>query len=143
MARGQVTVETALLIVFGVAGLIGMATYVQRAMQGNVLNSAQSYGSQFDPRDARSERQTVDLTETTTEQVGAPMVEARIIETTRYEPLRAIDGTIVLPAPTRHPQWVLESLPNGAVPREPAMSRASEVKSEWTAASTSTFEDRR
>ena len=135
MARGQVTVETALLIVFAVAGLVGMAVYVQRAMQGNVLSSAQSFGSQFDPRDSRSEQQTIDVTETTTEQVAAPMVEARIIETTDLTP-RSLGLT-----PVKHPQWVLESLPNGAVPREPAASRASEVKTRWTATSTSTFED--
>ena len=134
--RGQITAETATLIVFGVAALVGTAVYVQRAMQGGVFGTVQSYGSQFDPRDVRTDRQDITITETLRQQVGAPMVEARIVEAT---PLKREAGA----RPFKHPQWVLESLPSGAVPREPAYQETSEATTTWKTTGTSSFEDAR
>ncbi len=45
--KGQVTVETAVLFGTVVAGLIALAVYLQRAVQGGVKSNADSFGTQF------------------------------------------------------------------------------------------------
>jgi len=45
--RGQVTVETAVLFGFVVAGLVAMAVYLQRGVQGGMKSNADSMGTQF------------------------------------------------------------------------------------------------
>lgn len=46
--KGQVTVETAVLFGVVVAGLVAMATYLQRGVQGGMRSNADSFGTQFD-----------------------------------------------------------------------------------------------
>ena len=45
--RGQVTVEIAVLFGVVVAGLVAMAIYFQRGIQGGVRQNADSFGQQF------------------------------------------------------------------------------------------------
>lgn len=45
--RGQVTVEIAVLFGVVVAGLVAMAIYFQRGVQGGVRSNADSFGQQF------------------------------------------------------------------------------------------------
>jgi uncharacterized protein (UPF0333 family) len=45
--RGQVTVEVAVLFGVVVAGLVAMAIYFQRGIQGGVRSNADSFGQQF------------------------------------------------------------------------------------------------
>jgi len=45
--RGQVTVETAVLFGFVVAGLVAMAVYLQRGVQGGMKSNSDSLGGQF------------------------------------------------------------------------------------------------
>ncbi|MBI3322002.1 MAG: hypothetical protein HYZ91_07040 [Candidatus Omnitrophica bacterium] len=46
-STGQVTVEVAVLFGFVVAGLVAMAVYLQRGVQGGVKSNADSLGTQF------------------------------------------------------------------------------------------------
>jgi len=48
--RGQSILEYAVLIGVVVAGLIGMQIYLKRGMMGGIKKSADSIGSQFDPK---------------------------------------------------------------------------------------------
>lgn len=50
--KGQVTVETAVLFSFVVAGLIFMGFYLQRAAQGGVKSNAEGIGTQFSTQSA-------------------------------------------------------------------------------------------
>ena len=45
--KGQVTVEVAVLFAFVIAGLIAMALYLQRGVQGGVRSNADSLGGQL------------------------------------------------------------------------------------------------
>ena len=45
--RGQVTVEVAVLFGFVVAGLVALALYLQRSVQGGLRSNADSLGGQF------------------------------------------------------------------------------------------------
>ena len=45
--RGQVTVEVAVLFGFVVAGLVALALYLQRGVQGGLKSNADSLGGQF------------------------------------------------------------------------------------------------
>ena len=45
--RGQVTVEVAVLFGFVVAGIVGLAVYLQRGVQGGMKSNADSIGQQF------------------------------------------------------------------------------------------------
>ena len=54
--RGQVTVETGILISAVVAGFVAMGLYLQRGYQGSLHANASSHGLPFDPRRPYSER---------------------------------------------------------------------------------------
>lgn len=61
--RGQVTVETAVLFGFVVAGLVAMAVYLQRGVQGGMKSNADSIGTQFannDPWESHTKSRTVE-----------------------------------------------------------------------------------
>ena len=49
--RGQVTVEVAVLFGFVVAGLVALALYLQRSVQGGLKSNAESLGGQFSAAD--------------------------------------------------------------------------------------------
>ena len=49
---GQVTVEVAVLFGVVVAGLVAMAVYLQRGVQGGVKQNADSFGTQFSATNA-------------------------------------------------------------------------------------------
>ncbi len=46
-SRGQVTVEMAVMFAFLVAGIVAMAVYFQRAVQGGMRSNSDSFGTQF------------------------------------------------------------------------------------------------
>ena len=50
--RGQVTVEVAVLFGFVVAGLVALALYLQRSVQGGLRSNADSLGGQFSSGEA-------------------------------------------------------------------------------------------
>ena len=50
--RGQVTVEVAVLFGFVVAGLVALALYLQRGVQGGLKSNADSLGGQFSAGEA-------------------------------------------------------------------------------------------
>ncbi len=136
LVRGQVTAETAVVLTAVIAGLVFLAFYVQRAMQGSFFGTSQSIGLQFDPRDVYAENQSVGMTETVTQDVGWEMTAASIL------PTGEITDVVELhfhPAP--HPKWVLESLPSGPVPREPAAQQAQSVIADWDANRSATYDD--
>ncbi len=62
--RGQVTVETAVLFGVVVTGLVAMAVYLQRGVQGGVKSNADSFGTQFSAKTAWSTKTSSDTTET-------------------------------------------------------------------------------
>lgn len=64
--RGQVTVEVAVLFAFVVAGLVAMAVYLQRGVQGSMKSNADGLGQQFssaDPWEAHSRSSTLEKKE--------------------------------------------------------------------------------
>ena len=58
-------VETVVLIICVVGGLVFMKVYLQRAIQGGLLSGTSSLGLQFDPRDPYRDRQTVSASDET------------------------------------------------------------------------------
>jgi uncharacterized protein (UPF0333 family) len=63
--RGQVTVEVAVLFGVVVAGLVALAIYFQRGVQGGVRSNADSFGQQFSATGAWDQK--VVTTQATTE----------------------------------------------------------------------------
>ncbi len=53
---GVASVDTALTLMFVVAGFILMMSYAQRAIQGNFWQTTRDLGHQFDPRDPYTKR---------------------------------------------------------------------------------------
>lgn len=145
---GQITLETALILVFVVAGLALMGFYLQRAMQGGLFGASQAIGLQFDPRDFYQETQQLpDMTETvheacTADIVCGAMIEAQIIpqvipdKSVLMDPLDPDGGGI------GNPNRLLNSLPTGPVPREPAIL-GSEVTANWKVTRDATYDDAR
>ncbi len=128
-ARGQMTVELSVLLVFAVAALAFMAFYVQRAMQGSVRNTSQSIGLQFDPRDPYGESQNINLTETTRQQVLWSMMSAA-----QHKAKTLADSG--------DPNMVLDSLPTGPLPREPAFQQSA-VTANWNSNRSADYDDLR
>lgn len=117
---GQVSVETALLMVCVVSALAFLSVYVQRAEQGGLLGAASALGLQYDPRDNNTEVQTMSSSETMNFVSRAAMVEARTVPGSRVVPLG--------------------SVPSSPVPREPALGET-EVTSQWQSTSKATYID--
>ncbi len=65
-SKGQVTVEVAVLFGFVVAGLVAMAVYLQRGVQGGVKSNADSLGTQFQANAGWTVNSKSDTTETKT-----------------------------------------------------------------------------
>lgn len=61
--RGQVTVETAVLFGVVVTGLVAMAVYLQRGVQGGVKSNADSFGTQFSANTKWNVKTSSDTTE--------------------------------------------------------------------------------
>jgi len=118
-----------------IAGLVFLAFYVQRAIQGSVFGTSQSIGLQFDPRDGYVEGAQVGMTETVTLQTGWPMFSANILPT--YERDEDLSGG------EAHPDWIHSSLPNGPVPREPAFYVGQQVTADWSSNRSATYDDLR
>jgi len=143
----MMTAETAVLMVAAIAGLVSMAFYVQRAVQGGVFGVAGSMGSQYDPRDHYTEDQRLTMWEEVHRQTGdsagtfaASMVAANHLkQPAEYDSIldpRRMDG---------HHGWdrrkrTLESLPTGRVLREPAW-QFSEITADWTGTSDARYRD--
>ena len=64
--RGQVTVETAVMFGMVVAGLVAMALYLQRGVQGGVKSNSDSFGSQFSATKAWNVHTSSDTNENST-----------------------------------------------------------------------------
>lgn len=57
---GATTVETTLLIGAVIAACVAMTVYIQRGYQGYLYGVSSAHGSQFDPTNEFSERQTLE-----------------------------------------------------------------------------------
>lgn len=129
---GQVTVETGLLLMALIAALMFAGrVYTQRAMQGYAFESGQALSTPLDPRDGFGDRSSNSTTETARVQYGLSMIEATHL---KVQPADAFEGDY--PA-----EWeetiVLESLPRGPVPREPAQPLAMQVTTGWSGSQSS------
>jgi len=143
------------LLTAAIAGLVAMSFYVQRAIQGGTFGVAQAVGSQYDPRDAYREDQTVSMTEEVYRQtLGVPDqpssmvaahhhtagVEYGTAHDDYYDPRPLCLNGNILGCERR--KRTLESLPTGFVFREPSM-QLTEMTAEWNSGSTSTYRDAR
>ena len=143
--RGGVTaMEAAIAFICILGGLLVMAPYFQRAMQGNVFGSAQAMGQPFDPRDSFSETQQITVMEDTVTQqpvwgmFGADLQRTRPIS----DEMLSLYAASSNPRLAEHPGWILESLPSGPVFREPAV-QLSESNASWNVTRTATYNDAR
>ena len=71
--NGQVTVEVAVLFGFVVAGLIAIALYLQRGVQGGMKSNADSLGTQFSSADQWETHSRSATLETKTTQQSAQL----------------------------------------------------------------------
>ena len=132
--------ETVVGVVVIIAGLVAMQPYLQRAMQGNLFATSQSFGLQFDPRDTWDERPSININETITHQSAVGMIEATLIPA--LPPSKLQQGVISILKNEDYATWYFSSLPTGPVPREPAGER-SKVTSDWTTGGSLTARDAR
>lgn len=149
--RGVFTAETAVLVTMGIAGLVAMSVYVQRALQGGVFGVASSIGSQYDPRNPYQETQGLNqpMAETVYQQTVQSMVAANHLPMTKME--ASTDDRFVYGCPpgsgSDDPECArlertLESLPTGRVLREPA-GQLSELNANWDITTGSDYRDSR
>lgn len=125
---GQVTAETAVMFALAISGLVALAVYIQRGVQGNLFGGTQSIGLQYDPRDAgnRETQRLVNLNEVQEQVTRQAMVEAELL--TPVDPDERSTGS-----PAKFGKWkmTLKSLPTGPIPREPT-AQESTVDTTWT-----------
>jgi len=101
--QGQVIVETVLSFVLVIAAVLFLKVYIQRAIQGNTYQGAESLGIQFNPEQAYTEVETLNKMQ---DRVNVVTVTSAI-----QAPL--------LPGPKELP-----SIPTGQVPRETATAQS-------------------
>lgn len=114
---GQATAETVLSIVLITASLVGMAFYIQRAMQGNVFSSSRSFGLPFDPGANYVDTFRSTANSNVRQRVAFAMLDAQL------RPQVAGFGADL--------DMSLVSQPTGSIPREPAI-KDSAMDSNWS-----------
>ncbi|GEM_PF-5712864 len=118
--RGQAIVEVTVGFIAIVAAIIALGYYVQRAIQGNVFQGAQSLGQQFHPDEFYEETQRLgSLSETVDVTTGLPMISA---------PLLAGPDDCLVPVSA---EGCLPDIPMGTVPREPGGLVQMSVTTNW------------
>ena len=136
--------EAVICFVFIIAGLVFMARYTQRAMQGNLYGATQAVGQQFDPRDSFSETQQITTMEDTVQQeVWWGMFGGELRPTGPISDfMRSVYAKYNPRLAATPKDWILESLPSGPVFREPA-AQDSQVDAKWDVTRTATYNDTR
>ena len=135
--------EAVICFVFIIAGLVFMAQYTQRAMQGNIYGATQAVGQQFDPRDPYNETQQIaTMQDTVQQEVWWGMFGGDLRRTGPIsEEMRSLYA-YYNPRLVERPNWTLESLPSGPVFREPAVQQ-SQMDASWDVTRTATYNDNR
>lgn len=110
--RGQVSAETAVGMTMVIAAFIGMTVYAQRAIQGNLMQSVESHGQQYDPRNDNYNEQMIEYRQETTDKVTrGSMIAANLVDSVGPD-LSAVR------AGRGDKKMLLQSLPTGPVLRE-------------------------
>jgi len=138
LVGGQVTVETAVAFAMIIAGLTGLALYVQHAMQGNFIGTARFFGLQFNPQQTYTETHVASVTETVTQISDGGMIEADLIPS--VPPSSDFQSpSFCIFCGGENPDRLLSSLPTGPVPREPAFQQ-SEDNAGWTTTRSASYD---
>lgn len=119
--KGQVSTETAIMIVFVIGALALMMFYVQRAVQGGLLSGTSALGLQFDPRDPYEGGENLRPNDTVTVMVRGGTVGAYLR-----------DGRLA------NSKASLPDIPTGPIHREPAQQEVA-VTANWTGGATASY----
>ena len=120
--RAQSSIEVGVLIIFAAMGIAFMVIYGQRALQGQVFNSAQSVGMDFDVEDTFAEDNAMNLSETSWQAVLTSMIEAQFIQQKEGPAGGAYYD----------PNWLYASTPTGPQPREPSLRAPPNIVVNWS-----------
>jgi len=131
--RGISTIETAVLLCAVAVGMAGLVPYVQRAMQGNLKNSTDAVGQQFDVRDEFGLNTDNSVSDGVERVEGGAMPHAPIFTALQGQGQSTFNGQLVS----------FEDMSWGMVPREPAGWASVQSSATWNSSEDSQYRDDR